>query len=221
MPVRFLEQLLEDVRLGSRVIARRPGFSISAILALAIGIGVCAAIFSVADTVLVRPMPFPHADRLYIPLSVKASRHIRSGSIAYPDYTDWRQKTDVFAGVAVLRVFGSDWSDGTGSPTRVTAAQVSGDFFRVEEARPLLGRTLDVSDAGSGAPDVAVLGYSLWQQRFGSDPSVLGRARSGSTARRPRSSACCPGTPSGRTSRPSSPSSRTRCPTTPASGGTT
>jgi putative ABC transport system permease protein len=176
MPARRLvASIAQDLRYGARVLWQRPGFTIAAVLALAIGTGATAAIYGAVDTVLLRPMPFPHADRLYVPISVNRARHIDQGNVSFADYVDWRQQTDVFANVAILRPTNLDITGDGGDPERVELAQVSEDFFPLVDVIPVVGRTLVAADHADGAGLVTVISYGLWQDRFGRAGDILDR----------------------------------------------
>ena len=159
-------RLWQDVRFGVRSLLRRPGFAMAATLALALGIGANSAIFAAVDAVLLRPMPFPHADRLFVPVSVNKARHIDDASVTFADVQDWRGVTDVFAAVALMRPLELDLAEG-GDPERVEVSQVSEDFFRVLEVTPSAGRTFVPGDHDPKAALVGLLSYGLWQRRFG------------------------------------------------------
>jgi putative ABC transport system permease protein len=165
--------LLHDLRYNVRALVARPGFTLPAVLALAVGIGATSAIFGAVDTVLLRPMPFPHADRLYVPVSVKKSRHIDQASVSFADYQDWRQQTDIFANVAILRTLHLDITGQGADPARMEVAQVSEDFFPLIDVVPLRGRTLSAADSAANAPTVTVISYAVWQDRFGFSDDIL------------------------------------------------
>jgi putative ABC transport system permease protein len=173
---RWLGSVLQDSRYGIRALGQRPGFTTAAVLALAIGIGATAAIFGAVDTVLLRPMPFRHADRLYVPISVNVARHIDQGSVSFADYTDWRQQTDIFTNVALYRTTKLDITSDDGDPERVEVAQVTEDFFPLVDVVPVQGRTLVAADHADGATLVTVISYGLWQDRFGRASDVLTRS---------------------------------------------
>lgn len=172
---RVVASIAQDLRYGARALCQRPGFTIAAVLALAIGIGSTAAIFGAVDTVLLRPMPFAHGDRLYVPISVNPARNIDQGSISFADYVDWRQQTDVFANVALVRTTNLDITGDGGDPERVESAQVSEDFFPLVDVIPVVGRTLVAADHANGAGLVTVISYGLWQDRFGRAADILTR----------------------------------------------
>ncbi|HZW74179.1 MAG TPA: ABC transporter permease, partial [Caldimonas sp.] len=153
---------------------RRPGFAAAATLALALGIGANAAIFAAVDAVLLRPMPFPHADRLYVPVSVNKARGIEGASVSFGDVEDWRAATDVFSAVALWRPIQRDLV-ATGDPQRVKVAEIGPDFFRVIEVTPVTGRLFQPGDHEANALPVAILTYGLWQGAFGGAQDVVGQ----------------------------------------------
>ncbi|MEX2271094.1 MAG: ABC transporter permease, partial [Vicinamibacterales bacterium] len=157
-----------------RSLRRTPGYTFIAIAALALGIGANAAIFGAVDTVLLRPLPYPHADRLVVPVSENAARDIEQGSISFADYEDWKRETEVFEHVALWRPINIDVT-GSGDPERIVAGQVSEDFFPLVDATLVAGRPFMPNDHGMSAPRVTVLAFDLWQRRFGGDAGALGR----------------------------------------------
>jgi putative ABC transport system permease protein len=166
--------MLQDLRFAVRALVKTPGYTGVALLVLALGIGANAAIFSFVDTMLLRPLPYPHADRLYVPVSIHTARQIDRGSIGYADYEDWRRETDIFDAVAVFQPGAATLSGGGADPERAEALSVSEDFFQLVNVQPLAGRVLLPSDQAANASRVAVIGYGLWQRRFGGDPAVVG-----------------------------------------------
>ena len=170
---RFGVRLWQDVRVGARTLLRRPGFTLAATLALGLGIGATSAIFAAVDAVLLRPMPFPHADRLYVPVSVNQARHIDSASVTFADVQDWRGATETFAAVALLRPLELDLAEG-GDPERVHVSQVSEDFFRVLDITPAAGRTFVAEDHDPKSTLVGLITDGLWRRRFGGT-DVIGR----------------------------------------------
>ena len=160
-----------------RSLRRTPGYTLVATLALALGIGANAAIFGAVDTVLLRPLPYPHADRLVVPVSENVSRDIDQASISFADYEDWKRETDVFEHVALWRPTNVDVT-GSGDPERIVAAQVSEEFFPLVDANLVAGRPFAAADHGMSAPRVTVLSYEMWQRRFGGDPGAVGHTLS-------------------------------------------
>ncbi len=172
---RALADVRRDVIYALRSLRRSPGYVAVAILTLALGIGANTAIFAAVDAVLLRPMPYPHADRLVVPVSENAGRDIQNGSVTYADYLDWRRETSIFEAVAVWQPFAADLTGAGGQPERLTALGVTPEFFQVLTVTPVVGRTLQPGDHETTAPRVIVLTYGLWQRAFGGAPDVVGR----------------------------------------------
>jgi putative ABC transport system permease protein len=167
--------MVQDLRYAVRGLLKAPGFTIVALVALALGIGANTAIFSFVDVLLLRPLPYPNADRLYATVSIHRTRGIDRGSVSYADYEDWRRDTEIFDRVAVLQPGSATITGGNGDPERLSALTVSEDFFSLVEARLLAGRGLGAADSAPGAPAATVVGYGLWLSRFGGDPGTVGR----------------------------------------------
>jgi putative ABC transport system permease protein len=171
-----MDNLLQDLRYGLRVLRRSPDFAATAILTLALGIGATTAIFSVVDTVVLKPLPFPTAGRLVrIRSVIAATGH---GSVAsYPDFLDWRARNHVFDGMAVFRT--NDFTlIGSREPQHLQGAVVSAQLFSLLGITPALGRNFYLEEdkpAAAGGADPVILSAGLWQREFGSDASVLGR----------------------------------------------
>lgn len=166
---------MHDIRHGLRILSQRPGFTAAALLTLALGIGTTTVIFSVADGVLLRPLPFPESDRLVAPWNdYRQSSHERE-PVSPPDFCDWREQNRSFAQLAAYEEFFYSLA-GEPDPLRLRAARVSGDFFAALGVKPLAGRPLLPSDDHKDAHRVVVVSYRLWVSRFGSDPSIVGQA---------------------------------------------
>jgi putative ABC transport system permease protein len=168
-----MNNLWRDVRFGLRMLRKNPGFTFVAILTLAFGIGANTAIFSVVETVLLRALPFPRPTEL-VDISARITTYdIPFMAMSYPDYADLRSSASSFSALAT---YGQTWKEFSSDdkPQRIENIQVSEDFFTVLGMRALHGRTLVASDTLPGSRAV-LLGYSLWKERFGADPKVLGR----------------------------------------------
>ncbi len=171
-----LNNLLQDLRYGLRVLRRNPGFAATAILTLALGIGATTAIFSVVDAVMFKPLPFPTGERLVrVESVIAASGH---GDVAsYPDFLDWRARNHVFAGMAAFRT--NDFTLlGPGEPVHLQGAVVSAKLFALLGVSPRLGRGFlpeEDNPAAANGADPVILSYRLWQREFSSDGSAVGR----------------------------------------------
>ena len=143
--------MLNDIRLALRTLPRMPGFSLAFILTLGLGIGANTAIFSVVEAVLLRPLPFPAADRLVAVVQTLPSRGVRGHGASYLNYADWQGRASSFEHLSAIRMH--DYTlTGHGEPDLVTAGTVTSNLFRVLEDTPLLGRTLAAIDDDPAAP---------------------------------------------------------------------
>ncbi|HEY7789283.1 MAG TPA: ABC transporter permease [Vicinamibacterales bacterium] len=163
---------LSDLRFALRLIRRAPGFTAVAVLTLALGIGGNTAMFTVINAVLLRPLPFPHADRLV--MAWGSHPDIGHEAASLPDFTDWRAENDVFAGMAATSLRSINITTHQG-PERVIGARVTADLFRVLGVGPALGRDFRPDDDAPGAPPVAILSHGLWVRTLGADPAIVGR----------------------------------------------
>jgi predicted permease len=173
---RFMETLLQDVRYGVRMLRKNPGFTAVAVLTLALGIGANTAIFSFVDQLLLRPLPFPEADRLVsLCYGSMQSPDIYNGSVSLPDYVFYRDHSTTLAALAAYTDIDVALRLGD-QRVRLPGEIVSYNYFSVLGVSPFRGRWfLADEDAVPGRNPVVVLGYGLWQQAFGSDPEVVGR----------------------------------------------
>ena len=167
-----MEAIWQDARYAARSLRRSPGFAVVAILTLALGIGATTAVFSVFDAVLLRPYPYPDVDRIVI-----LSETTRSGqglSIAWPNFQDWRERSDVFESLGVYREMAVNVTGGA-QPERLTASLVSSDVFEALGIPIRLGRSFLPAEDRAGADRVAIVSDRLWHSRFNADPGVLGK----------------------------------------------
>jgi putative ABC transport system permease protein len=145
-----------------------------ALAVLALGVGANTAIFSVVNAVLLRPLPYPGAERVVALDGVNPSKGIRQSNMSAPDFEDWKAQARSFEAMSLYAEGGSNLTGGT-EPERVTAAWVGADFFRVIGVGAASGRALLPEDDRPGGSQVVVLSHGLWQRRFGSDPAAVGR----------------------------------------------
>ncbi len=175
--------LRQDVRYGVRALARSPGFTLVAVLTLALGIGATTAIYTVVDAVLLRPLGVSEPERLvtireWRPESGEAPRG-RPGTVSPANFFDWREQAKSFESMAYFVQWPLNLT-GDGEPQEAQAQLTSANFFATLGVRPLLGRTFRADEADPGGEpmavgDVAVLSYGLWQSRYGGDPGVVGK----------------------------------------------
>jgi putative ABC transport system permease protein len=172
-PAGFADTVLHDLRFGARTLRRNPGFAAVAILTLALGIGANAAIFSVINAVLLRPLPWRDSDGAVMIWSRWTA--FDKTWVAEGEVLDYRRRSRTLAEVAA-------WSDGQvnltgeGDPERVAAANVTANVFSTLGVAPMRGRTFAAQEDLPNGPDLVVLGYRLWERRYAADPSVVGRA---------------------------------------------
>jgi predicted permease len=176
-PAAMVDDLLQDLRYGLRMLRKHPGFTVVAALTLALGIGANTAIFSVVETVLLRPLPYPAADRivmLWENVNIPAYKNDQN-TPAPGNFNDWRQQSQSYTGMAAIGF--RAWNlTGAGDPVRISGEAVSSGFFDVLGVEPVLGRAFTPPEDAPGSERVAILGHGLWTERFGGDPSVVGRS---------------------------------------------
>jgi putative ABC transport system permease protein len=160
----FVGTLLQDLRYGVRRLRRNPGFTIVAVLTLALGIGATTAIFSVVNAVMLRPLPYRNPDRLVLVPNVRGT-----------DFLRWRDQSKAFESMAAF-YFHTDDLTGSGEPERLAVLYVSANLFATLGVAPALGRAFTPEEDREGGGPVVVLSDSFWRRRFGSDPQVIGRA---------------------------------------------
>lgn len=168
-----MEVLWQDLRFGWRMLRRSPGFAIVAVLTLAIGIGANAAIFSVINSVILRPLPFPESQRIVWIWETDENRNVHRGVASQAEFLDWRDRNHSFQELAAWRELFFTLT-GNGEPEQNWGAQVSGNFFRLFRVKPALGRDFAAEEEQPGHERVVMLSYALWQRRYGGDPSILG-----------------------------------------------
>jgi putative ABC transport system permease protein len=169
----ILQTAWQDLRYSVRILLKKPGFTVIAVITLALGIGANTAIFSVVNAVLLKPLPYAEADRL-VYLSERHPQY-EEMSISYPDFTDWRAQNHVFEHIGVYN-FGDYNLTGSGEPARLRGGRASADLFTALRVRAALGRLFTNDEDKPGAPGVVVLSHELWRQRFGSAPNILSQS---------------------------------------------
>jgi putative ABC transport system permease protein len=170
---RRLEEFWQDLRYGARMLLKTPGFTAAAALTLALGVGANTAVFSVVYATLLKPLPYPEAERLYAVEIVLPERNLSfAGRIQ--DYLEWRKADTAFSAVAALQTAG--WNlTGSGEPERVGAARVSANFFDFLGVPPALGRGFALEEETPGADRVVVISDALWRRRYAADPNLVGQ----------------------------------------------
>jgi len=172
-----METLWQDLKFGGRMLAKGPGFTLVAVITLALGIGANTAIFSVVEAVLLRPLPYSDPDDLMIVWEANLKRN-RMTNVAGPaNYIRWRERNQSFEHLAAFAQWTANVT-GVGEPERVPLGYVTADFFQTLGVRAALGRALAPDDGRPDSPDVVVLSHSYWNRKFGSDPQIIGKTLS-------------------------------------------
>ena len=171
-----METLLQDIRFGLRMLLKKPGATFVVVFALALGIGANTAVFSVVNSVLLRPLPYSDPARLVM---VWEDHQGRGGPerewLSPSDFDDWRTQNGVFTHLAAINDWGPTLT-GRDEPEPLLGAAVSHDTFALLGIEPALGRSFRADEDLAGAANVVVLGNELWQRRFGSDPQIIGKS---------------------------------------------
>jgi len=174
-----MSPFLHDLKYGARLLLKAPGFTAVAALSLALGIGANTTIFTLINAVLLNPLPVEEPSRL---VSVFTTDQRNTGGLnsflqtSLQNFKDYRDKNEVFSSLVAHQFVAISISGGTGEPQQTFGEIVSGDFFSALGVRPIIGRAfLADEDATPGAKLVTVLGYGLWQTRYGGDPGLVGR----------------------------------------------
>src|SRR3982075_2554471 len=166
---------MQDLRYALRMLRKQPGFTIIAVLTLALGIGANTAIFSIVNAVLLQPLPYPDADRIMV--LNESSGPGQDFAVALPDYFDWKTDTKTFEHLAYTHKESRNLSGIPGREAeRVSCASVTKNFFNVIGLSPELGRTFGDDEDKVGAPPVVVISDRLWRRAFNRDPGVIGRS---------------------------------------------
>jgi putative ABC transport system permease protein len=166
--------MLKDLRFALLLIAKERWYSAVAVLALALGIGLNATVFTLVNAVLIRGLPFKDAGQLYM-LGSQRQNGDRTG-VSYADLNDWRSQSRSFSGLAAFSGNGGNLSDDRSAPQQVRTAMLTANSFTLLGTQPILGRDFGPDDERKGAEAVAILGYTLWKTRYTADPGVIGKS---------------------------------------------
>jgi putative ABC transport system permease protein len=170
-----MNTLLQDIRYGFRMLLKHKSFTAVAVIALGLGIGANTAIFSLVNGVLLRPLPFPDAERIISIEGKNTGAGVSQSNISFRDFTDWSQQTDLFASAAAYWTGEAHLGADGAEPERVPRAGVTAGFFSVLGVQPVLGRTFVPEDDKGWPQTVAIISHGLWKRRFGSDPGIVGK----------------------------------------------
>lgn len=165
---------IQDLRFGLRALARRPGFTAAAVATLGLGLGANIAIFSVVNTVLLEPLPYPDGEELVVVWTTNTQRGIRGRAISQSDLVDWRDQIPALESV-VGHTTTRRTLTGFGDPEVVNGARVTGNLLATLDVQPLLGRDIRIEEDIPGGPNTILISHAFWTTRLGEDPDVLGR----------------------------------------------
>ena len=169
-----MSTLLQDLRYGARIMLKQPGFTLVAVITLALGIGANTAIFSLVNSILLRPLPFREPDRLVRMLQASPKLGLSSWGVSQADFAAYRDQNRSFETIALYNTSETNLT-GVGDPERLPITTVTADFFKVFGVNPLLGRTFIEGEDIPGKNSVCVISHAFWQRRFGGDPNIVGR----------------------------------------------
>ncbi|HJR63777.1 MAG TPA: ABC transporter permease [Gemmatimonadaceae bacterium] len=171
----IMTDLRQDLRFAARTLSNNPGFAALAILCVALGVALTTTIFSWVNSILLRPLPYERAEELVAIYARNTARGATGVNISYPDYVSWREQNQTFAEIGMWT-----WTtlslSGEGDSERLDGAEVSSTLFQVLGVHPILGRTIAAGDEQQGQNRVVILGYGVWQRRFGGDRNIVGKS---------------------------------------------
>src|SRR5262245_60934050 len=166
------DEMFQDLRFGARTLLKNPGFALTAVITLALGIGANTAIFSVVNAVLLKPLPYAQPDRL-----VWVTEYFPHNSVEMtlsPDYLEWRAQSEVFEHLAAFQTDSLNLT-GDGEPERLAAIDATANMFPALGVAPSVGRVFTAEEDRTGGEPVVVLSKGLWQRRFGADQEIVSR----------------------------------------------
>jgi hypothetical protein len=170
----MLENFLQDMRFGTRMLRKNPGFTAAAVLTLALGIGANSAIFSVVNAVLLRPLPYRNPERLVWIWATDERRGTVEDVATYPNFEDWRAQSRSFEAMAGVTLRGATLSTGE-QAERIDAVQATPNLFDVLGVQPAFGRTFNSEELDAGTSRVVLLSDAFWRRRFGGRTDALGQ----------------------------------------------
>src|SRR5579863_6327399 len=168
----MIENFLQDLRYAIRSLGRNPMLAVTATLILAISIGANTTVFSLVNSILLRPLSFPDSRQIYW-ISERMGRDQLETGLG-PDYYSLREENRIFEDIGAYDTTTLNWS-GSEQPEQLDAAQVTPSFFRVLGTQPMVGRYLAAGEQGKKAPPVVVVSYTFWRSRLGSDRRIVGK----------------------------------------------
>jgi putative ABC transport system permease protein len=171
----LVETLGQDLLYGLRTMLKRPGFTLAAVLSLALGIGANTAVFSVINAILVRSLPYREPQSLILVWGNTLSEGNKRNQVSATDVADWRSQNSVFEDVATYQSYTPTMSGDGGEAERVPGMAVGDGYFKIMKAEPLMGRVFTPEENEDGKDFEIILSHGLWQRRFGADPNVVGK----------------------------------------------
>jgi len=169
-----MKTLWHDVRYGLRMLLKKPGFTLTAVVTLALGIGATSTIFSFVNGILLRPLPYQDSERLVSLDETAPKRGIVSMGVSFPNFLDWREQNRVFTGVAAYSE-NSCTLTGSGEPEQLSGADISHNTFEILGVAPILGRTFTAEEDRPENDLFVILSHGLWERRFGAKSEVIGQ----------------------------------------------
>ena len=173
--VGIVENLLRDATYSLRILVKNYAFTIVVVLTLALGIGANTAIFSFANGILLRPLPYPQSDRLAVLDETALKRGVDSMGVSFPNFLDWREQNKVFEDIGVYFGASRFALSGAGEPVEIRGSFISHGLFEILRVSPQLGRTFTANEDRPDEDAVVILGNNLWQRNFGGDQNIIGR----------------------------------------------
>ena len=170
-----METILKDIRFGARMLVKNPGLTAIAVIALTLGIGLTTTMFSIVNGALLKGLPFEEADRVMHLERNNLSQDIESMEVTIHDYLDWREQQGSFVDIAAFYQGTANISGTEGRPERYDGAFITASAFPWLRVRPLLGRVFEEGEHSPDAEPVVLIGYAMWQNRFDSDPDIVGK----------------------------------------------
>ncbi len=170
---KVMSDLWQDLKYALRTLGKQPGFTAIVLLTLALGIGANTAIFGVLRAVVLKPLPYPAPERLF--MLWEGQKNGDDFNMGYPTFADWRSQSKSFDSMAAISYWNPTLSIAGSEPESVEGASVTSDFFRTLGVAPMLGRDFTAQDDVPNAPRIAIISHRLWQRRFGGDPNIVGR----------------------------------------------
>src|SRR5262245_1180141 len=169
-----MDDFAQDLRYATRLLMRAPGFTVVAVLALALGIGANTAIFTIVNAVLIERLPFKDPERLVVLWEETSRRPGRSNTVGPANYLRWKERATVFESMSAFADTRTVLT-GSGEPEELTQQLSIGPLFSVLGVPALYGRTFSDDELKEGAPNVTVLTHEFWTRRFGADPAIVGK----------------------------------------------